>query len=92
MHITPAVWEIAQLPFSFLFNLHAEAPAPSEDMESHMRKLLPVVGIIAVTTLCALIFWDLGTNPTGAASSQLKFGDVVTSAPYLPIQRLEPVY
>jgi hypothetical protein len=59
-------------------------------MEGHMRKLVAVLGVVAMTS--ALILWQSGTNPTGAASPQLKFGDVVTSAPYLPIQRLEPVY
>jgi hypothetical protein len=61
-------------------------------MEGYMHKFVAALAILAMWSLFALTFWQFGTIPTGAGGPKLKFGDVVTSAPYLPIQRLEPVY
>ena len=57
-----------------------------------MHKFVAALAILAMWSLFALTFWQFGTIPTGAGGPKLKFGDVVTSAPYLPIQRLQPVY
>jgi hypothetical protein len=71
-------------------NLHV-MPS-SEKMEGQMRKLVTFAIAAAMTSLFALIFWQFGMNATDAAGPRSKPDYAVTSAPYLPIQRLEPVY
>jgi hypothetical protein len=51
------------------------------------------IAIAAVmTSLFALVFWQFGMNKTDAASTGPKLEYYLTTTPYLPIQRLEPVY
>jgi hypothetical protein len=58
-------------------------------MEGHMRR--PIIFAIAagLMSLFALIFWQGGMS-TDAAGLKPDYG--VSSNPYLPIRRLEPVY
>jgi hypothetical protein len=52
-----------------------------------MRRAITIAIVVAVMSLAILIFWQVA-----AASVHPKPEYVVTSAPYLPIKRLAPVY
>jgi hypothetical protein len=52
-----------------------------------MRRAITIAIVVAVMSLAILIFWQVA-----AASVRPKPEYVVTSAPYLPIKRLAPVY
>jgi len=59
-----------------------------EDMEvDPMRRPITIAFVLAVMSLAILIFWRVA-----AASVRPKPEYAVTSAPYLPIKRLAPVY
>jgi len=52
-----------------------------------MRRAVTIAIAVAVMSLAILIFWQVA-----AASLHPKPEYAVTSAPYLPIKRLAPVY
>jgi hypothetical protein len=65
-------------------------------MEGHMRRPITLAITIAMMSLLALIFWEVGLDVTGrdaaVATGKAKSGYPITDNPYLPIQRLEPIY
>ena len=58
-------------------------------MEGHMRRPITFAIAAGLMSLLGLIFWQ-GVMSTDAAGMKPEYG--VSSSPYLPIQRLEPVY
>jgi hypothetical protein len=65
-------------------------------MEGHMQRPFTIAIAVAITSLLVLTFWEVGMDVIGkdaaVATSKAKFGYPITGNPYLPIQRLEPIY
>jgi hypothetical protein len=64
-------------------------------MEGHMRRPITLAITVAILSLLALIVWEVGLDVTGqdAAVARGKKPEYsITNNPYLPIQRLRPVY
>jgi len=65
-------------------------------MEGHLWRPITIAIAVAVSSLVVLIVWQIGEDVTGkdtaVATAKLKPGYPLTTTPYLPIQRFEPVY
>jgi hypothetical protein len=64
-------------------------------MEGHMRRPIEIAITVAILSLLALIIWEVGLDVTGndAAVARAKKTEYsIPNNPYLPIQRLRPVY
>ena len=64
---------------------------PAAKRRDHMRRPITFAIAVGVMSLFGLIFWQGGVS-TDAAGARLIPEYGVSSSPYLPIQRLEPVY
>jgi hypothetical protein len=65
-------------------------------MEGHMQRPITIAIAVAITSLLVLMFWEGVLDVTGkdaaVATGKAKSGYPITGNPYLPIQRLEPIY
>ena len=61
-----------------------------------MRRPITIAIAVAITSLLVLTFWEVSLDVTGkdaaVATGNAKTGYPITGNPYLPIQRLEPIY
>ena len=76
-------------------SLHA-SNGYSPGIEGHMRRPITIAIAVAITSLLVLTLWEVGMDVTGkdaaVATGKAKPGYPITGNPYLPIQRLEPIY
>ena len=76
--------------------LHTKVFSPvltflAEKRRDHMRRPITFAIAAGLMSLFGLIFWQGGMS-TDAAGARLTPEYGISSSPYLPIQRLEPVY
>jgi hypothetical protein len=57
-----------------------------------MRRLFAVTAAIAMGSLFSLMFWSQVATVANAVARPKPHFYAVTSSPYLPVQKLEPVY
>jgi|GraSoiStandDraft_4_1057263.scaffolds.fasta_scaffold96226_2 hypothetical protein len=57
-----------------------------------MRRLFAVTAAIAMGSLFSLMFWSQVATVANALARPKPHFYAVTSSPYLPVQKLEPVY
>jgi hypothetical protein len=64
-------------------------------MEAHMRRAITLTIALAIMSLLAFIFSEVSLDIAGkdtAKARPKRVDHIITSNPYLPIQRLRPVW
>jgi len=59
-------------------------------MKSFMRKSITIAIAVAITSLFALVFWQVEVRATDTVLEKPDYA--ITANSYLPIQRLRPAY
>jgi len=62
----------------------------SPEMKSFMRKSITITIAVAITSLFALVFWQVEVRATDTVLEKPDYA--ITANSYLPIQRLRPAY
>jgi low affinity Fe/Cu permease len=62
----------------------------SPEMKSFMRKSITIAIAVAITSLFALVFWQVEVRATDTVLEKPDYA--ITANSYLPIQRLRPAY
>jgi len=62
----------------------------SPEMKSFMRKSITIAITVAITSLFALVFWQVEVRATDTVLEKPDYA--ITANSYLPIQRLRPAY